>query len=269
MTNRPESGKHIDALACMRRETGLTVSTINDFWKNYEMNINKSLFAPRSIIAFLLLFFAITTSAVAADKMPQTSHDGLELMKDTKLRAVYMKPGASLDQYKRIALLDCYVAFRKNWQRDYNRNEIGLEQRISDRDVERIKTKVAAEFKKIFTDELETKGGYTIVDQTGEDVLIIRPAIVNLVVNAPDKMSAGRSRTFTADPGQLTLYMELYDSVTNSIIARAIDPEAARNGGFFQMTSRVTNTADLDRVLRKWADILRNNLGEVTGNSSK
>jgi hypothetical protein len=63
--------------------------------------------------------------------------------------------------------------------------------------------------------------------------------------------------------------MELYDSVTNSIIARAIDPEAARNGGFFQMTNRVTNTADLDRVLRKWADILRSNLGEVMGNSSK
>ena len=230
------------------------------------MNINKPRFAPRPVNAMLLLFFAIISFGVAAKDLPQTSHDGLELVKDTKLRVVYMKPGATLDQYKRVALLDCYVAFKKNWQRDYNRDVVGLERRITDQDMEKIKNKVAKEFKKVFTTELETKGGYAIVDTTGEDVLIIRPAIINLVVNAPDKMTAGISRSFTADPGELTLYLELYDSVSNSIIARAIDPVAARNGGFFQLTNSVTNTADADRVIRKWADILRDNLGDVTGN---
>jgi len=230
------------------------------------MNINTTLFASRFITA--LLFLAITASGAAAKDLPGTSHDGLDLVKNTKLRAVYMKPGASLDQYKRIALLDCYVAFKKNWQRDYNSDVVGLGRRISDKDMEKIKTKVASEFKKVFIKELETKGGYKIVDTTGEDVLVIRPAIINLVVTAPDKMTAGFSQTFTADPGQLTLYLELYDSVSNSIIARAIDPQAARNGGFFQMTNSVTNTADLDRVLRKWADILRSNLGDVTVSSA-
>jgi len=232
------------------------------------MNVITPVFSLRFITASLLLFFAIAASSVMAkDELPQTSHDGLELVQDTKIRVVYMKPGASLDQYKRVALLDCFVAFKKNWQRDHNRNEVGLSRRVSDKDMETIKNKLAAEFKKVFTAELETKGGYEIVDVTGEDVLVIRPAIINLDVTAPDIMTAGISRSFTADPGQMTLYMELYDSVTNSIIARAIDPQAARNFGTFQMTNSVTNTADADRIIRKWADILRSHLGDLTENS--
>jgi hypothetical protein len=233
------------------------------------MNINRMFYSSRIMIASLLIFFAIATSAVAADKLPETSHDGLELVEKTKLRAVYMKPGASLDQYKRIALLDCYVAFKKNWQRDFNQDAVGLDNRIDDREAKKILDKVAAEFKKEFTKELETKGGYDIVTQTGKDVLIIRPAIINLVVNAPDQMTAGMTRTYTADPGQLTLYMELYDSVSNSIIARVIDPEGARNSGFAEMSNSVTNTADLDRILRMWADTLRDHLGDVIQANSK
>jgi len=231
------------------------------------MNTITRIFLPRFICTSLLLFVAMTASALAAKDIPQTTHDGLELVKDTKLRVVYMAPGASLSQYKRVALLDCYVAFKKNWQRDHNSDVIGLEGRISDKDMEKIKNKVAAEFNKVFTKELETKGGYQIVDTTGEDVLIVRPAIINLDVNAPDTMSAGMTRTFTASAGQMTLYIELYDSVTNAIIARAIDPQADRGFGTFQISNSVTNTADADRIIRKWADILRSHLGDLTKDS--
>lgn len=231
------------------------------------MNINTTLFVRQCITASLLLFIVATASSAASKDLPQTSHDGLELQKDTKIHVVYMKPGASLDQYKRVALLDCYVAFKKNWQRDYNRTSIDLSRRVSDKDMERIKTKLAKEFKKVFTKELETKGGYEIVNEIGEDVLIVRAAIINLDVTAPDTMSAGFSRTFTANPGQMTLYLELYDSVTNSIIVRAVDAQAARGLGNFQVSNSVTNTSDADRILRKWADILRSNLGDLTENS--
>jgi len=231
------------------------------------MNINSPYSTLRFIFASVLLFVAMTATALAAKDIPQTTHDGLELVKDTKIRVVYMAPGASLSQYKRVALLDCFVAFKKNWQRDHNRDVIGLGSRITDNDMEKIKNKLAGEFKKVFTEELETKGGYEIVDTTGEDVLIVRPAIIDLEVNAPDNMSAGMTRTYTADPGQMTLYVELYDSVTNSIIARAMDPQAARNLGTFRITNSVTNTADADRIIRKWADILRSHLGDLTEDS--
>jgi hypothetical protein len=61
----------------------------------------------------------------------------------------------------------------------------------------------------------------------------------------------------------MTLYMELYDSVTGDIIARVLDPQAADRGGFTMEASRVTNKAEADRILRKWASLLRSHLGTV------
>jgi len=224
----------------------------------------KTSFALRSINALLIFTLCAFTSAFAmAKELPKTTHDGLELVKNTKLRAVYMKPGASLDQYTRVAILDAYVAFEKNWQRDYNRETRGLENRISDTDVEEIKKRVGDEFTKIFTSELEKKG-YPTVTRTGQDVLVLRPAIVNLDVTAPDTMHSF-SRSFVSSAGSMTLYLELYDSVSNSIIVRIIDPEAAQATGGMP-ANRATNKQQEDIILRKWADTLAAHLGDVHPN---
>jgi len=187
------------------------------------------------------------------------------LQEHTKMRAVYLKPGATLDQYDKIKLLDCYVSFKKNWRRDYNQEAVGLDRRISKADMDKIRKRVADEFKRVFTEELETKGGYQIVDSAAEDVLLVRPAIVDLVVTAPDQMVSGMDSTFVASAGQMTLYMELYDSVTSDIIARVIDPQADRDDVGFDEASRVSNTAAADRIMRRWADALRSHLGDIKG----
>jgi hypothetical protein len=129
--------------------------------------------------------------------------------------------------------------------------------------MEKIKKKVADGFREVFTEELQTKGGYAIVDQSGEDVLIVRPAIMNLDITAPDIQSSSMTRGVVASAGQMTLFMELYDSSTGDIIARVIDPQAADRGGFAMMASSVTNTAEAKRIIRKWAETLRSHLGEL------
>ena len=211
------------------------------------------------VSAFLLMAASL---AVAKADLPAVSHDGLHLLPDTKLRAVYMKPGADLGEYDKVALLDTYVAFRKNWQRDHN-NEEPFDQRVSDKDMKEIRERVAKEFTKEFTKVLSTEGGHQVVTDAGDGVLILRPAIIDLDINAPDTMSAGMSQTFVANAGSMTLYLELYDGKTQSIIARIIDPEAADNAGIAEVANRVTNTADFDRVLRRWAEILNKHLAQV------
>ena len=79
----------------------------------------------------------------AADDPPQTTQDGLVLKSNSKTRLVYVKPGATLSQYDKIAILDCYVEFEKDWQKDYNASRVGLEGRVSDQDVARMKTGLA------------------------------------------------------------------------------------------------------------------------------
>ena len=213
------------------------------------------------IIVSLCLAMA-ATFAVARDDFPAVSHDGLHLMPDTKLRAVYMKPGADLSTYDKIALLDTYVAFRKNWKREHNEDET-FDQRVSDKEMKEITDRVAKEFTKEFTQVLSTDGGHQIVKDAGDGVLILRPAIINLDVTAPDLMTAGMSETVVASAGSMTLYLELYDGKTQAIIARIIDPEAADNVGIAQVANRVTNTADFDRVVRRWAEILNKHLAGV------
>lgn len=195
-----------------------------------------------------------------ADDFPPVSHDGLHLVPDTKVRAVYMKPGADLGEYQSIALLEVYVAFRKNWERDHNRDAADFEDRVTDKDMQRIREQLAQEFEKIFVDELSTRGGHKMVAEGGTGVLIIRPAIINLEVTAPDRMTAGMSRTFVTSAGQMTLYMELYDGATGDIIARIVDPRAADDSRM-QWSNSVTNRAEADRIMRRWAQLLNDHLG--------
>jgi len=222
------------------------------------------------VIAMLLVATLISSGpAMAAKKQdpPQTTTDGLNLVKSTDTRVVYLADGAEFDQYTKVMIIECAVAFKKNWQRDYNRSTISLDRRVSDRDVTRIKEGLAAEFKKEFT-KVMTENGHEVVTEPASDVLILRPAIINLVVNAPDIQSAGITRTFVADPGQMTLYLELYDSVSSTKLALIMDAvDIGRVAPSMSYANRVTNIAAADRVLRRWAKELSGHLGEVSTGS--
>jgi len=213
-------------------------------------------------VGTVLLSILLATGTVAKDSLPSKTTDGLVLMKHTKLRAVYMKPGAHLDEYDKVFLVDCYVAFKKNWQRERNDQTMDLDNRITDQDMKNIREHLAKAFNKVFTEVLSTKGDHEIVKTAGTGVLIVRPAIVNLEITAPDTLSSGFNMTFSSDAGQMTLFMELYDGKTGDIIARIIDPEAV-GSDVVEMRDSVTNAADADRVLKRWATILNDHLAAV------
>ena len=228
--------------------------------------------ATGSIRYLLVLICAMALAPAAAlaksddDQLPQKTADGLVLKEHTKTRIVYAQPGATLDPYTKIWLVDCYVAFAKDWERDYNMDTVGLQQRVNADDMKRIETDLAAEFKKVFTKQLED-GGYELVEKAADDVLIVRPAIVNLNVTAPD-LQRSFATNVVQSAGSMTLYMELYDSATNALIAKVYDAEAD-DEGFAQQANRVTNKAAADRIIKKWADALRGHLGAVQASTSK
>ena len=204
----------------------------------------------------------------AKEAPPETTPEGLVLLKSTKSRVSYVKPGATFAQYNRVAILDPLVEFEKDWQKDYNRSRTGLSGRVSDSDVERMKAGLAAEFKKVFTKELQDKGGYQVVTTAAPDVLVLRPALLNVEVSAPDLMEPGINATVVRSAGQMTLFLELWDSSTNTLLARVMDA-AADNDSFAKQANRVTNTQAADRILGDWAHELRLRLDEVKGKSGK
>lgn len=228
--------------------------------------MKKAVGLGRWLMASMLLTGMVALAAdPAGNPGGHSSHDGLELVKKNHSTALYVRPGATLKQYKRLVILECPVAFRKNWEREQNDDRMDPMNRVTKKDMERIKSELSKEFLRVFTKELQDKGGYTIVDAGAEDVLILRPAIINLDVTAPDLMTPDMSATFAADAGEMTLYLELYDSVTSQIIARFVDADGDREHTSFagRGANRVTNKAAADRVLTRWADRLLKALNDA------
>jgi hypothetical protein len=211
----------------------------------------------------LIAFIAGTTTVQAKEQeLPPINEDGLHLVPDTKMAIVYADPEADLGPYNRVMLMEAYVAFKKNWERD-QRSRSASSFPVRSKDMEKMKSTMASEFQEVFAKVLED-GGYPVVDEADEDVLLVRPAIINLNPTAPDTPAPGRTTTYVSSAGEMTLYIELYDSVTGDLIAKALDRKSdRRNDGFYTWSNSATNKAAAERILKGWATLLLEALNEA------
>jgi hypothetical protein len=217
------------------------------------------------ITATLITLALFSTSAMAWKSYPDQTDDGLDRVKSRKVDALYKKEGASLKPYTKVRIEDCSVAFRKNWMRDQNMDRVGVSNRIKTEDMNKIQAGLAEIFREEFTKELQD-GGYQVVEEDGEDVLLLQPAIVDLDVNAPDisMRQPGMVTTYTTSAGEMTLKMDFLDSSTNALIGRVIDRrEDNSSSSYIQYTNSITNRADAERIVRSWANLLIKALDEA------
>ena len=202
-----------------------------------------------------------TVAPVAAGAEPPKEWDGLQLRKSKRVQRLYVRPEATLTGYKRVRLERLQVAFDKDW--DPNRSRT-VTQRLTKEDFEKIRNALADEFAKTTRGVLE-KAGYQVTEEAAPDVLDVTPFVVDLYIAAPDKMSAGRSYTYTADPGHMTLVAELRDSETQQILARALDAQSTHWGDTFQIATSVTNMAAAQSIIARWARALSDALDAANG----
>lgn len=216
------------------------------------------------------ILIALSSAALLAcsttdTSTPSVASDGLALVPDTKFQEVYRDPNAELSDYTEIGLAPCKVAFKKNWMRDQNSSRMDLSNRVTQQDVDRIKDKLSSACDEKFRAALLEDPAYTIVDAfaEGEHVLVLHPSIINLNINAPDVRSAGINRSYTTSSGEMTLKLELEDATTGATIARAIDKRRGMDTNRLQWSNSVSNAAEANRVLTRWAKILREGLDEA------
>ena len=224
-------------------------------------------FLRNSLILLACAGFLAPLSADDTD-LPETLEDGLVLVEGSKLAAVYAEPGADLGEYNRVNVLDAKVAFRKDWLKDQRAATASSRSanRVSSRDVERIKTNLAELFAEEFNNAL-TEAGYETTDEVADDVLTIAPAIINLDVANPDTRATTFGRSYQKTAGQMTLYVELYDSVTGDLIAKAVDLASDRHQNFYSWSNATTNETAARGVVQGWAGVLVNALDEAHGKS--
>jgi len=204
---------------------------------------------------------ALALCTACANEMAPTERtpDGLRLVRHSDAQRAWVKPGEDFSQYTRVMLIDCLVSFRKDWKTNYP----GLRAP----DMERFKKQLADDFRAVFSEELQ-KGGYPIATKADDDVLQVRPALINLEVSAPNTLGAADAISFTASVENMALYVELFDSVSNAILARAIDERVGRNLGDTVWTAEAGSRDQARRMFKRWADLLVEKLDEFHGKKS-
>ena len=171
--------------------------------------------------------------------------DGLYQFEHAKVGFAAIKPGVSLGVYNELIILPVYISFKEG-SRELPEGRVDLMRRL---------------FHEAFTKELEEKGGYHIVSEPHPNVLLVRPALVNILVSVPKETMSARYDVYISSAGALTLIAEFRDPMTGELLARIADRRAITEPGNVMYESNpVSNQANIRREFRRWASLLREHL---------
>lgn len=209
-------------------------------------------------LAAVGLIAAAFTPAIAD---PPPMWDNLVRTGSKTFDSVYILPGADFSRYTKVILEPTEVAFKKDWQRDYNNTIRGVSGRIQNKDVQ-----AAIDLARTGMGDVMNKAyqnaGYQVVTAPSDDALRIHTAILNLDVTAPDKMLPGRNSTYSEQAGEATLVIEARDSVTGEILGRAADRRLAGDSRMF-VRNRMMNRKDFKALFTRWANASASGLNQL------
>jgi hypothetical protein len=200
-----------------------------------------------------LMTFAAFGTVCAAEEAPE-SWDGLVEVKSKKMDAAFLMPGADFRAYTKVMIDPSQVAFQKDWMKTINQQHRSVSGRVTDADAAKILEAARTNFDDVFAEGF-AKAGVDVVKTPGPDVLRVSTAVVNLYVNAPDTMQAGRSKSYTTEAGEATLILEARDSMSGALLGRVLDRRETRQSSTMMMANSVTNMADFRTLCRTWASI--------------
>ena len=209
-------------------------------------------------ILTLISAAALCSACAAGQNSAEVTHDGLQLAPHAKMELVWSKPGEDFSQYSMIGVVDCYVAFKKDWQLNHPD--------LSRPDLDRARSWIAAAFRTALTARLVNS--YPIAHSPGKNTLIVRPSLIELDVLEPHTGSDPDSITYTVAVGSAKLYFELYDSESGEVLLRAADRRPVNQIEGVEISSFTTNTDDAKQLLEHWADLFVDEINAALGNTN-
>ena len=210
-------------------------------------------------LLFLLSIILLPIAVIAKQQAPAQSTDGLKLIKKTSRSEFYLNTDADWGRFTTIQLEKATVEFRKHWARD-QRNRSG--NRPTEENMTRIKTDLSDLLDEVFRQELTKDGVFAISDISGENVMLVSPKIVDLNINAPDRMRDHIGYSLADSKGSMTLELEIYDSVSGTLLARMIDNREDPQKGYMEWTTSGTNKRATRFMFIRSANSVRERLVE-------
>ena len=209
------------------------------------------------------------TTATAPPPIMQTgadaevSFDGLHKFDNTRVDMAWAVPDLDLSSYTKILPVNAGIEYRQVENRG-NTPEArsgGGPYFIDDT----ARARFEALVDQIIMEELQKSNRFDIVDEPGPDTLIVGGRLLNVTSYRPPDPTAGRSYIYLGAYVEATLVLEVRDSETNAILARAVDRRAAATiAGKFTDSNIVNTTAEVSLLIRFWASRLREALEGFT-----
>ena len=204
--------------------------------------------------AAILAFLAGCQSEPTVQTGPnaEITYDGLHRVDKSILKMAWVKPDLNLSGYNKLRLVGEGIEYRAV-------KKSGTSRANSSRSEFPMDAKARARLEEItgevFVDEIGKSQHYTIVEEEGPDVLEIRAALLDVVSNVPPQAMA-RNDYFLSRIGEATLVLEIRDSESNEIFARAIDRRGI-DPIVVTRSSMPMNISEVRREMRRWAAIIR------------
>ena len=186
----------------------------------------------------------------------EVTADGLVRVDHSIVPIAYYKPDIDLTPYTRFMLDPVEVAYQKDPGNRRRSGTTGADDNfaLSPSQMENLKSM----FQEAVVEALSKDDGYELTTEPGPDVLRITASLIDLVVSVPTDL-VGRQQVFTQSYGLVSLIIELRDSQSGEILARAADrrdPTRPRNGNLVRVSSAFIQ-ADVRLMFRYWGDLLR------------
>lgn len=204
------------------------------------------------VYASLLALFSVA-AAVSEEPTLATVEGGEDLEKvKGKFSETYVNPAVDFSQYDKLYLGDAYFDYRDVGPAESHRSTM---QSYPSKAVFGIAEAEREKFETIvdeaFTKELGKSKHFTIVDELGDNTMIIRGAAVDIVSKVPPEF-IGRSEIYLASVGEATLILEFLDGKSGEVLARVAERRTIGKGRI-DMATIPTNSVTVWSDVRRWA----------------
>ncbi|MBB6523407.1 DUF3313 family protein [Pseudoteredinibacter isoporae] len=175
-------------------------------------------------------------------------------------KALEAAPRAS-SAFEQIQLHPVSVKFRRNWRRDYNLDRNSLANHISKQEEDELRQKASKLFDEEFSKLVSEHSRLALSKDANSKTLIIKPRIVDLVINAPDLKNADASRHLRVySAGKATLLLDVIDGSNGELLGTIRSKREATEYHQLRRASSVFNRSEAKRIIRRWAKNLDRNL---------
>tara|TARA_Y100000994_G_C15701923_1_gene445499 strand:+ start:4107 stop:4835 length:729 start_codon:yes stop_codon:yes gene_type:complete len=175
-------------------------------------------------IAFFCIGEAGSQHLIPLDPETDSTRDGLYYVDPRVMDTTWVRPDLNLAKYTGIMIMPSITSFREVFGSYHPRTASGTNGfRVSEINKNRLRDYFGEAFHE-FASQLKP---YEIADGVGRNVLLVQGFLIDVVSRIPPERR-GSNRLLVRRPWEVTLMVELRDSMSNQLLARSVEKTGIR-----------------------------------------